>query len=106
VSDDSVVSGSPPQPLAWKDIHCQECPFWDGFAWSEKCKSSDTGEEHEYVRGLCKAKEPVIGVDGEKGQWPVTNHDDWCVPGRMAVMEAQSDEEEPSAEESPLEGEQ
>lgn len=82
----------------WDEVVCGNCPMWEQFPWEEKCGECD--KNHESARGLCRLDGPKI-VDGERGQWPVTNVDDWCGPGRDLVMGAiaaeQEDQHDPSS---------
>lgn len=74
------------EPITWETAVCGNCPCFEPFPWDEKCDPT-CEKAHPSERGLCRINPPEIGPDGIRGVWPVTNVDDWCVPGRDFMME-------------------
>jgi hypothetical protein len=78
--------------LTWSEVLCQHCPAWDPFPFEEKCEREGCTEKHVGAKGLCRNGSAEFHSHEFKGMWPTTNFDDWCVEGRMMVMEAQSED--------------
>lgn len=84
--------------INWDGIFCRNCPNWEEFQFEQECEGCE--KPHSGVAGLCRGNLPKVSVqDGEQGQWPVTNADDWCAPGRRFVLDIQDEALEAEAEE-------